>query len=113
MPQGFDLLFGLGLQAFPIDKAIIERGVARTLDHLTGELGLFVQHPHGDIDALLDPLGLRLHQLGRAEAVPDMTAVLLQAGPRDGPERTATLRAAECYRAFQFLRRHWDGHSLA
>jgi len=75
-PKGLDLLFGLDLQALPIDEAIVERSIAGTLDHLKCELSLLAQHTHRDIDTLLDPFGLRLQQLRGTEAVPDMAAIL-------------------------------------
>ena len=74
--KGLDLLFGLDLQALPIDEAIVERSIAGTLDHLKCELSLLAQHTHRDIDTLLDPFGLRLQQLRGTEAVPDMAAIL-------------------------------------
>ena len=77
VPEGLDLLLGLGMQAFPIDKAIVERGIADALDHLTGKFGLLVQHPYRNVDALLDAVGLSLEKLRRAKAVPDMAAVVL------------------------------------
>ena len=107
-PQGLDLLLGLDLQAFPINEAVVERGVVGARDHPARELGLFIEHAESYVKALLDSFRLSLDNLRRAKAMPDMAAVLSQAILEDKPQCAATFGAAEAYRGFKFAHIHPD-----